>query len=387
MLIEKYEYQNIVNKLINILGKNINIMDAMGVIIASGDNSRINTFHEGAKHAADLNKEIIVDESNLNQFSGCKPGVNIPFYYNGTVLGVVGITGASQDVKGYGLIVKELVELMISENERKKEELFQKRAIKNFAKELTKITELDNINDFYDRANLVGFNGSIKRIVIVGEVLDFSSIVKNLGEEGEVKAQILKQEIVDFISEYTANRADIVINIFEHRFVIFKSSDRDIYEYCETLHGKLRDRIGIFMNFALGTDCHCLKDYSKSYDIASNLLEISKKLQIKKPVLTKDDYYLELLLSSLPKEKKLFLSNLVNNIDYLSKEDYKILIETLKALISCNMNLKLASSTLFIHRNTLLYRINKYKDHGIDLMDMNCCFKLSIMNAIRNLQD
>lgn len=43
------DYQKIVNRLMNILGKNINIMDTKGVIIASGDSTRIGSFHEGAK--------------------------------------------------------------------------------------------------------------------------------------------------------------------------------------------------------------------------------------------------------------------------------------------------------------------------------------------------
>jgi len=40
--------QNIVDKTMSILGKNINIMNENGVIIGSGDKSRLNQFHEGA---------------------------------------------------------------------------------------------------------------------------------------------------------------------------------------------------------------------------------------------------------------------------------------------------------------------------------------------------
>ena len=40
--------QNIVEKTMGILEKNINIMDEKGVIIGSGDKSRLNQYHEGA---------------------------------------------------------------------------------------------------------------------------------------------------------------------------------------------------------------------------------------------------------------------------------------------------------------------------------------------------
>ena len=40
--------QDIVDKTMSILEKNINIMDEKGVIIGSGDKSRLNQYHEGA---------------------------------------------------------------------------------------------------------------------------------------------------------------------------------------------------------------------------------------------------------------------------------------------------------------------------------------------------
>ena len=385
MFIEKYEYQNIVDRLMTILGKNINIMDANGIIIASGDITRIASFHKGAKEASILNKEIIIDESNIELFNGCKPGVNIPFYYNGTVQGIVGITGAPFEVKGYGLIVKELVELMISENERKKEELFQKRAIKNFAKELIKISDLECLEQLHSRASLVGFIDAIKRIVIVGEIINFSTITKSFGEESEVKAQMLKQDVVDFITDFTCCKEDIVINIFEHRFIILKSFDRDINDYCINLHTLLKTKLNILMCFSFGTECYSLKDYNKSYEFASSLLNIGKKLNMKNIIFNKEEYYLELLLNSIPKDKILFTTDLFNITNKIENEELNTLNNTLKALVNSNMNIKLASESLFIHRNTLLYRINKFKDYGIDLMNLNTCFKLLILDTLKKI--
>ena len=106
MTIETIETQNIVNRLINILGKNINIMNKDGTIIASGDKSRIGDFHGAAKDAIDQKSEVIVNENSQAKYAGSKAGVNIPIYYKGEALGVVGITCEPAEVKGYGLIVK-----------------------------------------------------------------------------------------------------------------------------------------------------------------------------------------------------------------------------------------------------------------------------------------
>ncbi|GAH13820.1 unnamed protein product [marine sediment metagenome] len=50
--------QNIVEKTMGILRKNINIMDEKGVIIGSGDKSRLNQYHEGAAKVITEGKKL-----------------------------------------------------------------------------------------------------------------------------------------------------------------------------------------------------------------------------------------------------------------------------------------------------------------------------------------
>lgn len=71
-MLNNEDYQKIVDKLMNILGKNINIMDTKGMIIASGDKNRIGTIHEGAKIAASKKIDIIIDDKNVDYYKGTK---------------------------------------------------------------------------------------------------------------------------------------------------------------------------------------------------------------------------------------------------------------------------------------------------------------------------
>ena len=74
MLDELVDCQRIVDKLMHLLGNNINIMNNKGVIIASGETKRINTIHEAAKLAIEEGREIIVDECNgkMDKYKGSK---------------------------------------------------------------------------------------------------------------------------------------------------------------------------------------------------------------------------------------------------------------------------------------------------------------------------
>ncbi len=51
----------------SILGKNINIVNNNGVIIGSGDKSRINHFHEGAAKIIKEGKKLEIYSKDINR--------------------------------------------------------------------------------------------------------------------------------------------------------------------------------------------------------------------------------------------------------------------------------------------------------------------------------
>ncbi|OLS01789.1 PucR family transcriptional regulator [Tissierella creatinophila] len=66
---------------------------------------------------------------------------------------------------------------------------------------------------------------------------------------------------------------------------------------------------------------------------------------------------------------KKYLNNKLGKIIEYDKETNMELMETLKALIEENFNIKKASEKLFIHYNTLRYRIERIKELGIEIKD------------------
>jgi len=111
-----HEYaQSIVEKTKNLLGKNINIMNSLGIIVGSKDKSRIDTFHEGAAEVIKTGKEIEITSKQASELEGVKPGVNLPIYLNNRIVGVVGITGDPDEVRPYGQLLKISVEAMLTQ--------------------------------------------------------------------------------------------------------------------------------------------------------------------------------------------------------------------------------------------------------------------------------
>jgi len=367
------DYQNIVERVIGILGKNINIMNTDGIIIASGDDSRIGSFHEIAAVAATESGEIIVSQKQASEFQGVKPGVNLPINFNDKVIGVVGITGNPEDVSGYGKIIKELVELMVQDKQQKKLELFQYRAVRDLIKELIKNSEPkpDEITYLENRASLVGFDLKKERVLLLADIVGFKDYITKNGLS-EVEIQEIKQSVIDYIAASNEPQ-DIVFNLNEDRFIILKTSGRDIYDFCRNKHQRIFNRLAIRTVFSIGSTCLRIQDYHHAYITAVDLLDIANKLG-NVFVLSKNDFDMHLLLHKLPKESQ---ADYVNQFGSMFSNDKCNLLTTVKVFFESGMDMKETTAKLFVHKNTLIYRLNRFKElYNLDPFNPYQCMKI-----------
>ncbi len=90
----------------------VNIIDADGVIIASGDPARLGQVHDGAVRALETGMPVEVAEDDGEQ----KVGINLPFSVDGDVVGVVGITGPLAEVRPLARLVRTSVSLLVQQN-------------------------------------------------------------------------------------------------------------------------------------------------------------------------------------------------------------------------------------------------------------------------------
>ena len=61
----------IINRLTSIFTKDINIIGVDGIIIASSNKKRENTYHEAARISANSNRNVIITDSNKHMYRGC----------------------------------------------------------------------------------------------------------------------------------------------------------------------------------------------------------------------------------------------------------------------------------------------------------------------------
>ena len=105
--------QHIVDRAMAILPHNINVMDAQGMIIGSGDPSRLHTRHEGAQLVLANRRVVEIDAQAAACLRGVKPGVNLPLLHADQLIGVLGITGDPETVRPYAELVRMAAEMLV----------------------------------------------------------------------------------------------------------------------------------------------------------------------------------------------------------------------------------------------------------------------------------
>ena len=90
-------------------------MNNNGVIIGSGDKSRLNHFHEGAAKIIQEGKKLEIYSKDINRLASSQPGINLPIEHNNKIIGVVGITDEPNEVSPFGEVIKMTVEMMLEQ--------------------------------------------------------------------------------------------------------------------------------------------------------------------------------------------------------------------------------------------------------------------------------
>ena len=128
--------QHIVDRAMAILPYNINVMDAQGMIIGSGDRQRLHTRHEGAQLVLANRRVVEIDEQTAAHLRGVRPGVNLPLLHVDQLIGVLGITGDPEVVRPYAELVRMAAEMLVEQRQLQAERHWQRHQLDAWLRQL-----------------------------------------------------------------------------------------------------------------------------------------------------------------------------------------------------------------------------------------------------------
>ena len=180
-----------------------------------------------------------------------------------------------------------------------------------------------------------------------------------------VRVPKLMDETLGLIAQYAGNSLDTVVRIDGENcaFVKFLKPDEQEYhssaDYAEFLVQSLNEELGVDVLVGVGSTVKALKDASISYAQASSALRYAEVFEDKGSVHTYREYMLVQMLEDVSESKLVqYLSELMDDgcKEILEEEE---MVATAEEFLRCSLNVSETSRNLYMHRNTLLYRLDK----------------------------
>lgn len=231
---------------------------------------------------------------------------------------------------------------------------------------------LDNLLlvDIYNRAKKMHIDMEVKRVIFIVEIPE----EKEMGTLEQVRA-ILGSRGRDFVTA-----------VDERNAIIIKEVDADEdYDDLEKYAQHTRDILassGIAgCHVSYGTIITDMKEVSKSYKEAKLALDVGKIFFEEKDVIAYNTLGIGRLIYQLPVPLcKMFIHEIFEG---KSPDDFdEETLTTINKFFENNLNVSETSRQLYIHRNTLVYRLDKiYRSTGLDLrvFEDAITFKIALM--------
>ncbi|GAB3472707.1 CdaR family transcriptional regulator [Nocardiopsis coralliicola] len=107
--------QSVVDEVAGRLRYRAQIIDRDGIILASVDRDRIGRRHQGGRWVLAHRAPLIVTPADAEHLEGTRPGVNLPLEVEGSLVGVLGVSGPPAEVAPVGELLAMAVQLLISQ--------------------------------------------------------------------------------------------------------------------------------------------------------------------------------------------------------------------------------------------------------------------------------
>lgn len=325
---------------------NINIMNEKGIIIASSDPVRVGYFHEAASRM--LKNHIPVMEIADRSLIGTQPGINMTIEMEGTMMGVVGITGEPEQVRPIIRLLKAAVESVLEFEMRERARLARTTMKDRFFADLIYGNGVEE-RQLELQAHALGYNPALDRIPL---------LLTTCEKGQETLAEVCKQN-----SRHT--KQDMLIRPVNRHILIFLHLDGKqpvLSTYREQIETYLSPVIRTMgkcqwaCTAFIGSIQHRLGNYRASFEHCDWLRQNVQAQQYNYFY----DYVTAYLRSRLPREE---LEHIFSGYTKNGTDDFWSNFETvMSAMDRNNNNMVAASAELHMHKNTLVYRVNRIRE-------------------------
>jgi len=344
-------FQGVVHQMRDTVNRVIGVIDESATIVACSELSKIGTTNEFITLEMNDSHDIFVRDGYSYK----------PFGSSGKPEYAVFVEGIDDSAAKFA----QLISISLVSIKQYYDEKYDKN---NFIKNVV----LDNIlpGDIYIKARELHFNSEVSRVALLIRIISTN----------EVSAYDVIQNL------FPDKQKDYVFNINENDIVLIKETKTGIEaKDLEKLAGSIVDTLSseFYTKSAvgIGTTVVGIKELARSFKEAQISLEVGKVFDTEENIVCYDNLGIARLIYQLPTTlcdtflREIFKQGSIESLDQET-------LFTIHKFFENNLNVSETSRKLFVHRNTLVYRLEKIKKlTGLDLREFDhaIVFKIALM--------
>lgn len=346
-------FQGVIVQMKEATNREIGVVDSEGLVVASSDLSLMGSCIPGINKVIEqaAEKVVVAEGRTFRTLESTEAG----FEYAVFIKGTDELAGSLAIMAGVG----------VSEAKTYYKEKFNKAAlVKNI------ITDNILMGDVYVKAKELHFPADAPRAVFLVRQVDRADIA-----------------VIDILQHLFPDRQkEFVLSITETDIAVIKElpqivEAKEINKTAALIEQTLTKELDIKTVIGVGTIAKHLRELANRYKEAQVAIDVGKVFDTEKTIINYENLGIGRLIYQLPTTMcEMFLSEVFKKspIDSLDDETLSIITK----FFENNLNISETSRKLFVHRNTLVYRLGKIKKMtGLDLreFDQAIVFKVALM--------
>lgn len=344
-------FQSVIHQMKDVIERIIGVIDENGVIIACSELVKIGEIKQGVHDEMSYTSDIITSGG-----------------YTYRPIGTSAKTEYIVFVEGEDKMAEKMSKLLSISLGNIKNLYDEKYDKGSFIKNII----LDNIlpSDIYIKSKELHFNTEESRIVF---------LIKFFGKTDMLPYEMLQNMFPDKSRDY-------VISVGERDIVLVKDvkpniDSREVESIATNISDTLSTEFYTKVAIGISTTVENIKDLARAYKEAQIALEVGKVFETEKSIISYENLGIGRLIYQLPTTMcEMFMQEVFKkgSLESLDRET----LMTIQCFFDNNLNVSETSRKLFVHRNTLVYRLEKIRKlTGLDLRQFEhaITFKVALM--------
>ena len=344
-------FQGVIYQMKDAIDRVIGVVDENGVVVSCSELVKIGKVRQGVRDELVYSGDMVT--SNGYSYRSIGQGSKIEY--------IVFVEGEDK----FADKMSKMLSISLSNIKGLYDEKYDKGSfIKNII--------LDNIlpSDIYIKSKELHFNSDESRIIF---------LVKFNSNTDIMPFEMLQNMFPDKAKDY-------VISVGENDVVLVKeiksgTDSKEIEKIATDIADTIYTEFYCKVSIGISTIVENIKDLARAYKEAQVALEVGKVFETEKNIISYENLGIGRLIYQLPTTLcEMFLQEVFKkgSLESLDRET----LMTIQCFFENNLNVSETSRKLFVHRNTLVYRLEKIRKlTGLDLREFEhaITFKVALM--------